>query len=149
LHEWINTDDAFPNFQFAESLMNCLGDEGTIFMWAPHENTILNAILTQMGARDYNNPALKKWLNSVIRDGTGNSGRLAFSIVDAGGSMYLTQIRSKAATGFNWQSLYASAAINMISRFQKQPFFQTSPICVKYILPVMILLGQPMSNTLA
>jgi hypothetical protein len=74
--EWINTDDAFPNFQFAESLMKCLGDDGTIFMWAPHENTILNAILTQMGERDYNNPALKKWLNSVIRDGSGNSDRL-------------------------------------------------------------------------
>jgi hypothetical protein len=73
--EWINTDDAFPNFQFAESLMKCLGDDGTIFMWAPHENTILNAILTQMGERDYNNPALKKWLNSVIRDGSGNSDR--------------------------------------------------------------------------
>jgi Domain of unknown function(DUF2779) len=74
--EWINTDDAFPNFQFAESLMKCLGDDGTIFMWASHENTILNAILTQMGERDYNNPALKKWLNCVIRDGTGNSDRL-------------------------------------------------------------------------
>jgi len=74
--EWINTDDAFPNFQFAESLMNHLGGEGTIFMWAPHENTILNAVLTQIGERNYKNPALKKWLNSVIRTDTGNSERL-------------------------------------------------------------------------
>ena len=74
--EWINTEDAFPNFQFAESLMNRLGDEGTIFMWAPHENTILNAVLTQMGERNYKNPALKKWLKSVIRTGTGHSERL-------------------------------------------------------------------------
>ena len=75
--EWINTDDAFPNFQFAESLMKCLGNDGTVFMWAPHENTILNAVLTQMGERNYINPALKKWLNSVIRDGSGNSDRLS------------------------------------------------------------------------
>ena len=74
--EWINTDDAFPNFQFAESLMTRLGDEGTIFMWAPHENTILNAVLTQMGERNYKNPALKKWLKSVIRTGTGHPERL-------------------------------------------------------------------------
>jgi len=74
--EWINTEDAFPNFQFAESLMNRLGDTGTIFMWAPHENTILNAVLTQMGERNYKNPALKKWLNSVIRTSTGHSERL-------------------------------------------------------------------------
>ena len=73
--EWINTEDAFPNFLFTESLMKCLGYEGTIFMWAPHENTILNAVLTQMGERDYKNPALKKWLNSVIRDGSGKSDR--------------------------------------------------------------------------
>src|ERR1035437_8189886 len=56
--------------------MKCLGDDGTIFMWASHENTILNAILTQMGERDYNNPGLKKWLNSVIRTCTGHSERL-------------------------------------------------------------------------
>jgi hypothetical protein len=68
--EWINTDDAFPNFQFAESLMNCLGDSGTIFMWAPHENTILTAVLRQMGERAQENAVLKKWLNSVIRTGT-------------------------------------------------------------------------------
>lgn len=74
--EWINTDDAFPNFQFAESLMECLGDDGTIFMWAPHENTILNAVLTQIDERDYKNPVLKKWLGNVIRDGSGNSDRL-------------------------------------------------------------------------
>jgi hypothetical protein len=49
--------------------------------------------------------------------------------------MYLTQIRSKAATGINWLSLFAGAAINTIARFQKQPFLQTSKICVIYILP--------------
>lgn len=74
--EWINTDDAFPNFQFAESLLECLGDDGTIFMWAPHENTILNAVLSQMDGRGHKNPALKKWLGNVIRDGSGSSDRL-------------------------------------------------------------------------
>src|ERR1035437_328239 len=74
--EWINTYDAFPNFQFAESLMNHLGGEGTNFMWASPENTILNAVLTQMGERNYKNATLKKWLNSVIRTGTGHSERL-------------------------------------------------------------------------
>jgi len=53
--------------------------------------------------------------------------------------MYLTQIRPKAATRFNWLSLFASTAINTIVRFQKQPFLQTSPICVKYILPFLFI----------
>jgi hypothetical protein len=51
------------------------------------------------------------------------------------GSMYLTQIRSKAATGFNWLSLFADAEINTIASFQKQPILQTSPICVIYLRP--------------
>lgn len=59
--EWINLDEAFPNFAFAESLMKHLGQRGTIFMWATHENTILKDILRQMEGR-YENPALQEWL---------------------------------------------------------------------------------------
>jgi hypothetical protein len=59
--EWINLDEAFPNFAFAESLMNHLGREGTVYMWAPHENTILKDILRQMEGR-VENQALKDWL---------------------------------------------------------------------------------------
>jgi hypothetical protein len=39
--EWINLEDAYPNFAFAESLMNHLGRSGTVYMWATHENSIL------------------------------------------------------------------------------------------------------------
>jgi hypothetical protein len=38
---------AFPNFEFIRSLHKALsGDQGTVFMWSPHENTILNKIST-------------------------------------------------------------------------------------------------------
>ncbi len=59
--EWINLDESFPNFAFAESLMNYLGQNGTVFTWATHENTILRCILKQMEGR-YKNTALKDWL---------------------------------------------------------------------------------------
>lgn len=59
--EWINLDDSFPNFAFAESLMGHLGQTGTVFMWATHENTILGDIQKQMEGR-YENQALKDWL---------------------------------------------------------------------------------------
>lgn len=74
--EWINTVEVFPNFQFAESLMKRLGNDGTIFMWATHENTILTTILAQMKTRGYKNAVLKKWLTSVVRAGASASGRL-------------------------------------------------------------------------
>ena len=59
--EWINVEEAFPNFAFAESLMNHLGRDGTVFMWATHENTILRHIVSQMEGR-YENQVLKDWL---------------------------------------------------------------------------------------
>ncbi len=59
--EWINLEDAYPNFAFAESLMNQLGYNGTVYMWATHENTILKDILRQMdGSTD--KQTLKDWL---------------------------------------------------------------------------------------
>jgi hypothetical protein len=40
---------AFPNFAFARALKAELeNDQGTVFMWSPHENTILNRIVQQL-----------------------------------------------------------------------------------------------------
>jgi hypothetical protein len=73
--EWINAEDAFPNFEFAGSLMDCIGTSGTVFMWATHENTILSTILRQMESREYKNPALGRWLQGIVRSSAG-PGRL-------------------------------------------------------------------------
>lgn len=44
---------AFPNFEFARALRDELdGDDGAVFMWSPHENTILNRILSQIAESD-------------------------------------------------------------------------------------------------
>jgi hypothetical protein len=48
--EFLLTDPVvFPNFEFARALKRTLeGDEGSVFMWSPHENTILNKIVGQL-----------------------------------------------------------------------------------------------------
>jgi len=44
-----NTPGEFPNFIFARALKEAIGnDSGTIFKFATHENTIINAIITQL-----------------------------------------------------------------------------------------------------
>ncbi len=44
-----NTPGEFPNFIFARALYNALkNDDGTIFRFAAHENTIVNAIINQL-----------------------------------------------------------------------------------------------------
>ena len=43
------TPGKFPNFDFARALRSELGDdEGSVFMWSHHENTILSRIATQL-----------------------------------------------------------------------------------------------------
>lgn len=59
--EWINVEDAFPNFAFAATLRQHLGTGGTVFMWATHENTILSQIHAQLLQRG-GHPQLADWL---------------------------------------------------------------------------------------
>lgn len=71
--EWINTETTFPNFRFAESLMEHIGSNGTPLMWATHENSVLKQILAQLENADnyvpgYKNDKLKKWLSDITRE---------------------------------------------------------------------------------
>ncbi len=54
--QYLNQDVCkFPNFEFVRALMEQLAhDEGTIFRYAPHENSILRAIYVQL--KDSNEP---------------------------------------------------------------------------------------------
>lgn len=65
--EWINTENNFPNFRFAESLMQAIGENGTPLMWSHHENTVLTAILKQAEARGYKNQKVINWLSNIIK----------------------------------------------------------------------------------
>ena len=65
--EWLNLRTEYPNFLFAESLMKQLGNNGTVFIWSPFENTALKDIYKQMIRKEYNNPELKQWLENIIR----------------------------------------------------------------------------------
>ncbi len=71
--EWVDLDNVFPNFQFAESLMECLGDRGTILTWATHENSVLKDIYYQMQTYGYHNPQLQTWLANTAK--LGNKGK--------------------------------------------------------------------------
>jgi hypothetical protein len=65
--EWLNVTDAFPNFQFAEALMQVLGTSGTFLIWSMHENSVLNDIRRQMEKYGYNNSVLQEWLQTVLK----------------------------------------------------------------------------------
>ena len=63
----------FPNYKFARALKQALEkDEGTVFMWSHHENTILSKIVDQLG-EDPNRPEdareLADFLKRLIKEG--------------------------------------------------------------------------------
>jgi len=60
--EWINTKDTFPNIEFAQTLMKCLGRDGTVFMWWPHERSVLRDITATIQKGDRPFPELVSWL---------------------------------------------------------------------------------------
>ncbi len=69
--EWINTRDTYPNIEFAKTLMASLDRSGTIFMWWPHERSVLNDIAQQLKQQD--EPLLElsewlQWMNKVLVD---------------------------------------------------------------------------------
>ena len=68
--QWINTGvGQFPNFDFIRALKSELeSDNGTIFRYAAHENTILNAIYAQL--QDSNEPdrnSLCDWIKTITQ----------------------------------------------------------------------------------
>lgn len=60
--EWLCDDLRFPNFDFARSLREQIGDDGTVYIWSHHEKTCMKEIARQMDARGERDPALAQWL---------------------------------------------------------------------------------------
>ena len=68
--EWISTERVFPNFDFVRALKHDLeGDDGTIFRYSHHENSVLNQIAEQL---QYSNEPDRTELIDFIRSITNN-----------------------------------------------------------------------------
>lgn len=65
--EWINTKDAFPNITFAQTLMDQVGFDGTVFMWSPHENTTLKEIYSMLANQSHPHHDLEAWLDHMTK----------------------------------------------------------------------------------
>ena len=75
--EWLHDNNEFPNFEFASALKDAIGETGTPFMWATHENTVLRTILHQMETYGYENEELREWIIRITHDKTSSrEGRL-------------------------------------------------------------------------
>lgn len=67
-HEWIEKDaNNFPNYEFVKALKKILGnDNGNIFRYSPHENTVLLQIRSQMITDDESKyKELIDWIDTI------------------------------------------------------------------------------------
>lgn len=68
--EWLNTEAGnFPNFNFVRALKAELeNDDGTIFRYAAHENSILNAIYVQLrDSEEQDKDDLCNWIKTITK----------------------------------------------------------------------------------
>jgi len=68
--EWINLEQGFPSFRFAESLMDTIGADGTFLIWSQYEITMLKTIYEQYIKYNYHNIELLCWLEKMIKNRT-------------------------------------------------------------------------------
>lgn len=61
--EWLNDDSVFPNFAFARSLREHIGNEGTVYVWSPYEVSTLKEIRRQMDQYGEKDRDLADWLD--------------------------------------------------------------------------------------
>lgn len=73
--EWINTDDVYPSFEFAQQLRRVLGNDGTIFVWSPFEQTTIKDIVKQASKYKFADANLIGWL-SDLHIATKDGGRI-------------------------------------------------------------------------
>jgi hypothetical protein len=66
--EWLNTEDIYPNYEFAITLKKCIGEIGTVMTWSAYENTQLKSILNTLEeSEDFDNE-LRNWLANILVD---------------------------------------------------------------------------------
>lgn len=69
--EWINATDACPNIDFGKSLMETLGDRGTILTWSAYERTQLRSLAQFIEVNDVGESQLLDWIHRVVSDTSG------------------------------------------------------------------------------
>jgi Domain of unknown function(DUF2779) len=67
--EWLNDEEAFPNFEFARSLKKQIGDTGTVYIWSHYEVDVLREIRRQMDGYSEKDRDLAAWLERMTVKG--------------------------------------------------------------------------------
>lgn len=143
--QYLNEDvTKFPNFEFVRALREQLGhDEGTIFRYSPHENSILNAIRRQLEASSENDrDQLIAFIDEITHDSDAKREGGPRDMVDLWDVVKRYFYEPKEMRGSNSIKVVLPAVLNA-SQFLKGKYSQ--PIYGKEILSRNI----PVTNPIA
>lgn len=84
-----------PNYDFVRALQAALGSTGTVFMWSPHENTTLNAILEEL-EQDASPPPDATAIGAIIRSLTTRKAEMGQAVVGSRAMVDLCRLAEKA-----------------------------------------------------
>ncbi len=63
--EFLNTDPVWPNEEFARSLRETVGDDGTLLVWSPFEKSVLSTVADEMSSLGSGDLDLANWLRAA------------------------------------------------------------------------------------
>lgn len=63
--EWINTEDRWPNVNFAQALREAIGDSGQMLVWSDHERSALREIAVEIRTLGRGPKDLADWLDPL------------------------------------------------------------------------------------
>jgi hypothetical protein len=65
--EWINVDDAYPNYEFAQQLHDALGNEGSILVWSHFEQRVMRDVAEQIRRYKPQMSTFAAWLDNAAK----------------------------------------------------------------------------------
>ncbi|MCS6812652.1 MAG: DUF2779 domain-containing protein [Cyanobacteria bacterium] len=138
---WLNLEDYFPNLAFAQSLMQQIGTEGTVFMWSHHEQTVLRTIHQQLQALGHDDPPLQQWLKEIT------AGRLVDMCKLTIANYFHPLMQGKTSIKVVLEAVWSSNA-ELQSRYPEYLRLDNGKILSPYrALPSLTIAGTPVSIT--
>ena len=117
---------AFPNFAFARALKQQLeNDDGTVFMWSPHENTILNRIVEQL-VKTTNPPPDAQDLIFFIESLTKGGNRAMYDLCQLSKDSYF-HVSTKGSSSIKKVLPAVMATSTYLRDYYSQPIYGAKP----------------------
>jgi hypothetical protein len=135
---WLNTEDMWPNAEFARSLRERIGRTGTVLAWAHFEGSTLKEVLRELDRFGAHDPRLADWITWITE-----KGRILDLNQLALGQFFHPDMRGRTSIKVVLDALWKSDPV-MRARFRELTGREGDPLLGPYsALPPVEINGTP------